>query len=97
MRTNACACIIVVTGSGIIDSHAVTNISNSVAAFNPVVVKTIVTGASAHAALLGVGIDFMEVRTHRMSAEAVSFFNQNTTHRTTKDKVLSDGTSKELR
>lgn len=75
VRTNARACIIDITGARIIDSHAVANLSNLVSALKLLGAEAIVTGINAHVAqsLVGLGLDFTGMCTHRTLAEALSY------------------------
>jgi PAS domain S-box-containing protein len=73
-RTGARACIIDITGARIIDSHAVSNLSRLVSSLKLIGAEAIVTGVTAHAAqtLVGLGLDFTGMRTHRTLAEALA-------------------------
>lgn len=73
-RTGAHVCIIDITGARIIDSHAVANLSHLVSSLKLIGAEAIVTGVSAHAAqtLVGLGVDFTGMRTHRTLAEALA-------------------------
>jgi rsbT co-antagonist protein RsbR len=73
-RTGAHACIIDITGARIVDTHAVANLSNLVAALRLVGAEAIVTGVTAHAAqsLVNLGLDLKGMRTHRTLAQALS-------------------------
>jgi anti-anti-sigma regulatory factor len=74
MRTNAHSCIIDITGARIVDSHAVSNLSNLVSALKLIGAEAIVTGVTAHAAhtLVGLGVDFTGMKTRRTLAEALA-------------------------
>ena len=73
-RTGACSCIIDITGARIIDSHAVANLTNLVAALRLVGAEAIVTGVGPHAAqsLVSLGLDLKGMRTRRTLAQALS-------------------------
>lgn len=73
-RTGAHTCIIDITGARIIDSFAVANLANLVGALRLIGAEAIVTGVSAQAAqsLVGLGLDFAQVRTQRTLAQALS-------------------------
>jgi PAS domain S-box-containing protein len=73
-RTGARCCIIDITGARIIDSHAVSNLSNLMMALKLVGAEAIVTGIGVHAAqsLVGLGLDLQGMRTHRTLAQALS-------------------------
>ncbi|HZI19325.1 MAG TPA: PAS domain S-box protein [Pyrinomonadaceae bacterium] len=73
-RTGARALVIDITGARIVDSHAVANLSNLVAALRLVGAEPLVTGIGAHVAqnLVGLGLDLKEMRTHRTLAQAVA-------------------------
>jgi PAS domain S-box-containing protein len=74
MRTGARACIIDITGARIVDTHAVANLNNLVMALRLIGAEAIVTGIKAQAAqsLVGLGVDFTNMRTHRTLAEALA-------------------------
>ena len=74
MRTGAHSCIIDITGARIVDSHAVSNLSNLVSALKLIGAEAIVTGVTAHAAhtLVGLGVDFTGMKTRRTVAEALA-------------------------
>ncbi|MBD0372828.1 MAG: PAS domain S-box protein [Pyrinomonadaceae bacterium] len=74
MRTGARACIIDITGARIVDTHAVANLNNLVMALKLIGAQAIVTGIKAQAAqsLVGLGVDFTSMRTHRTLAEALA-------------------------
>jgi PAS domain S-box-containing protein len=74
MRTSARACIIDITGARIVDTHAVANLNNLVRALKLIGAEAIVTGIKAQAAqsLIGLGVDFTSMRTHRTLAEALA-------------------------
>jgi PAS domain S-box-containing protein len=74
MRTNAHSCIIDITGARIVDSHAVSNLSNLVSALKLIGAEAIVTGVTAHAAqtLVNLGVDFTGMKTRRTLAEALA-------------------------
>ena len=79
-RTGACACIIDITGARLIDSHAVANLTNLVAALRLVGAEAIVTGVGPHAAqsLVGLGLDLQGMQTRRTLAQALSsIINRN--------------------
>ncbi len=84
-RTGARACIIDITGARIIDSHAVSNLGRLVSSLRLIGAEAIVTGVTAHAAqtLVGLGVDFTGMRTHRTLAEALAeIIKTNGNHRT---------------
>jgi PAS domain S-box-containing protein len=74
VATGAHSCIIDITGARIVDSHAVKNLSNLVAALKLIGAEAIVTGVTAHAAhtLVTLGVDFTGMKTRRTLAEALS-------------------------
>ncbi len=80
MRTGARACIIDITGARIVDSHAVANLSSLVSSLKLIGAEAIVTGVTAHVAqsLVGLGLDFTGMRTHRTLAEALSHLIKTT-------------------
>lgn len=73
-RTGARAVILDITGARVVDSHAVANLGNLVAALKLVGAEALVTGVSAHAAqsLVGLGLDLQGLRTHRTLAQALA-------------------------
>lgn len=92
MRTSARACIIDITGARIVDTHAVANLSNLVRALKLIGAEAIVTGIRAQAAqsLIGLGVDFTVMRTHRTLAEALaSLINE---HEIKRDGISHNGT-----
>jgi PAS domain S-box-containing protein len=78
-RTGAHTCIIDITGARILDSQAVANLSNLVAALKLIGADAIVTGVTAQAAqsLVGLGLDLSQMRTHRTLAQALSTIFSN--------------------
>ncbi len=88
-RTGARACIIDITGARIIDSHAVANLSNLVSALKLIGAEAIVTGVTAHAAqsLVGLGLDFTGMRTHRTLAEALSYLIKTTPQNNQQNRI----------
>ena len=74
-RTGARAIILDITGARVVDSHAVANLGNLVAALKLVGAEALVTGVGAHAAqsLVGLGLDLQGLRTHRTLAQALSY------------------------
>jgi len=79
-RTGAHTCIIDITGARIVDSQAVANLGNLVAALKLIGADAIVTGVTAQAAqtLVNLGLDLSQIRTHRTLAQALSgIFNNN--------------------
>jgi PAS domain S-box-containing protein len=98
MRTNAHACIIDITGARIVDSHAVSNLSNLVSALKLIGAEAIVTGVTAHAAhtLVGLGVDFTGMKTRRTLAEALADIIK-TQSQSYKDEFSTNGTTEELR
>lgn len=72
-RTGARAIIIDITGARVVDSHAVANLGNLVAALRLVGAAAVVTGVGAQAAqsLVGLGLDLHGLRTHRTLAQAL--------------------------
>ncbi|HEX8492956.1 MAG TPA: GAF domain-containing protein [Pyrinomonadaceae bacterium] len=100
-RTGARACIIDITGARIVDSHAIANLSNLVTSLKLVGAEAIVTGVTAQAAqsLIGLGVDFTRMRTHRTLAEALASWIKSTglTKQTTQNRVSNNGTGKESR
>ena len=74
-RTGARAIILDITGARVVDSHAVANLGNLVAALKLVGAEALVTGVGAHAAqsLVGLGLDLQGLRTHRTLAQALSW------------------------
>jgi PAS domain S-box-containing protein len=92
MRTGARACIIDITGARIVDTHAVANLNNLVMALKLIGAEAIVTGIKAQAAqsLIGLGVDFTNMRTHRTLAEALaSLINE---HEIKRDGISHNGT-----
>ncbi len=89
-RTGAHTCIIDITGARIIDSYAVANLANLVAALRLIGAEAIVTGVSAQAAhsLVGLGLDLAQVRTQRTLAQALS----SVANRNTKQRINHQGT-----
>ncbi|MBV9211895.1 MAG: PAS domain S-box protein [Acidobacteria bacterium] len=79
VRTGARACIIDITGARIIDSQAVSNLDRLVSSLRLIGAEAIVTGVTAHAAqtLVGLGVDFAGMRTHRTLAEALAELIKN--------------------
>jgi len=73
-RTGARAIIIDITGARVVDSHAVANLGNLVAALKLVGAEASVTGVGAHAArsIVGLGLDLQGMRTHRTLAQALA-------------------------
>lgn len=97
MKTSARACIIDITGARIVDTLAVANLNNLVAALRLVGAEAIVTGIKAQAAqsLVGLGVDFTNMRTHRTLAEALaSLINE---HELNRGGILHNGTGKDFR
>jgi PAS domain S-box-containing protein len=105
VRRGARACIIDITGARIVDSHAIANLSNLVASLKLIGAEAIVTGVTAQAAqsLVGLGVDFAGMRTYRTLAEALASWiksnelNQLTAHKTTQNRVSSNGNGTESR
>lgn len=96
-RTGARACIIDITGARIVDTQAVANLSNLVMALRLIGAEAIVTGITAQAAqsLIGLGVDFTNMRTHRTLAEALAYLiNENEIKR---DGISENGTGKDFR
>jgi PAS domain S-box-containing protein len=96
-RTSARACIIDITGARIVDTHAVANLNNLVMALKLIGAEAIVTGITAQAAqsLVGLGVDFTNMRTHRTLAEALaSLINE---HEIKRDGISRNGTGKDFR
>ena len=100
-RTGARACIIDITGARIVDSHAIANLSNLVTSLKLIGAEAIVTGVTAQAAqsLIGLGVDFAGLRTHRTLAEALASWIKSTglNRQTTQNRVSSNGTCTESR
>jgi PAS domain S-box-containing protein len=97
MRTSARACIIDITGARIVDTLAVANLNNLVSALRLIGAEAIVTGIKAQAAqsLVGLGVDFTNMRTHRTLAEALaSLINE---HELNRGGILQNGTSNNFR
>jgi PAS domain S-box-containing protein len=99
MRTNAHSCIIDITGARIVDSHAVSNLSNLVSALKLIGAEAIVTGVSAHAAhtLVKLGVDFTGMKTRRTLAEALAGIIKSQPQANNKDGYSSNGITKESR
>jgi PAS domain S-box-containing protein len=99
MRTNAHSCIIDITGARIVDSHAVSNLSNLVSALKLIGAEAIVTGVSAHAAhtLVKLGVDFTGMKTRRTLAEALAGIIKSQPQANNKDGHSSNGITKESR
>ncbi|HEV3468820.1 MAG TPA: PAS domain S-box protein [Pyrinomonadaceae bacterium] len=78
-RTGARAIIIDITGARVVDSHAVANLGNLVAALKLVGAEALVTGVGAQAAqsLVGLGLDLQGLRTHRTLAQALAALIKN--------------------
>ncbi|HEX8747141.1 MAG TPA: PAS domain S-box protein [Pyrinomonadaceae bacterium] len=91
-RTGARACIIDITGARIVDTHAVANLNNLVMALRLVGAEAIVTGIKAQAAqsLIGLGVDFANMRTHRTLAEALASLIGE--HEIKRDGISQNGT-----
>lgn len=90
-RTGARACIIDITGARIVDTQAVANLNNLVMALKLIGAEAIVTGIKARAAqsLIGLGVDFTSMRTHRTLAEALaSLINE---HEIKRDGISQNG------
>jgi GAF domain-containing protein/anti-anti-sigma regulatory factor len=98
MRTGAHSCIIDITGARIVDSHAVSNLSNLVRALRLIGAEAIVTGVTAHAAhtLVGLGVDFTGMKTRRTLAEALADIIKSQTQ-ANKDGYLTNGITEKLR
>lgn len=98
MRTNAHSCIIDITGARIVDSHAVSNLSNLVSALKLIGAEAIVTGVTAHAAhtLVKLGVDFTGMKTRRTLAEALAGIIKSQTQ-AHKDGYSKNGSTKESR
>ena len=98
MRTNAHSCIIDITGARIVDSHAVSNLSNLVSALKLIGAEAIVTGVTAHAAhtLVKLGVDFTGMKTRRTLAEALAGIIKSQAQ-ANKDGYSTNGTSENLR
>ena len=94
MRTSAHSCIIDITGARIVDSHAVSNLSNLVSALKLIGAEAIVTGVTAHAAhtLVKLGIDFTGMKTRRTLAEALAGIIKSKPQ-SNKDGYSKNGTS----
>jgi PAS domain S-box-containing protein len=91
-RTGARACIIDITGARIVDTQAVANLNNLVMALRLVGAEAIVTGIKAQAAqsLIGLGVDFASMRTHRTLAEALASLIGE--HEIKRDGISQNGT-----
>jgi rsbT co-antagonist protein RsbR len=78
--TRARAMIIDITGARIIDSHAVANLHNLIAAIKLIGAEAVVTGVTAHVAqnLVRLGVHFENIRTHRTLAEALAALEKRT-------------------
>ena len=78
-RTGARAIILDITGARVVDSHAVANLGNLVAALKLVGAEALVTGVSAYAAqsLVGLGVELEGLRTHRTLAQALAWLIKN--------------------
>lgn len=98
MRLGAHSCIIDITGARIVDSHAVANLSNLVAAIKLVGAEAIVTGVTAHAAhtLVGLGVDFTGMKTRRTLAEALADIIKSQSQ-SNKDGYSTNGITEKLR
>jgi PAS domain S-box-containing protein len=98
MRTGAHSCIIDITGARIVDSHAVSNLSNLVAALKLIGAEAIVTGVTAHAAhtLVGLGVDFTGMKTRRTLAEALAGIIKSQPQ-AKQNGYSTNGTTEELR
>jgi PAS domain S-box-containing protein len=97
MRKGARACIIDITGARIVDTQAVANLSNLVAALKLIGAEAIVTGITAQAArsLVSLGVDFSNMRTHRTLAEALAtLINEREIKR---GGIAINGTGKDIR
>ena len=97
MRSGARACIIDITGARIVDTQAVANLNSLVMALRLIGAEAIVTGIKAQAAqsLVGLGVDFSNMRTHRTLAEALaSLINE---HEIKRDGISHNGTGKDFR
>jgi PAS domain S-box-containing protein len=97
MRTGARACIIDITGARIVDTQAVANLGNLVSALKLIGAEAIVTGITAQAAqsLIGLGVDFSNMRTHRTLAEALASLIKG--YEIKRDGISYNGTGKVLR
>jgi PAS domain S-box-containing protein len=97
MRTSARACIIDITGARIVDTHAVANLNNLVMALRLIGAEAIVTGIKAQAAqsLVGLGVDFTNLRTHRTLAEALASLISE--YEIKRDGISQNGTGKDFR
>ncbi len=96
MTTGAHSCIIDITGARIVDSQAVTNLSNLVAALKLIGAEAIVTGVTAHAAhtLVTLGVDFTGMKTRRTLAEALSgIIESQTQTQANKDGYSTNGST----
>ena len=73
-RQGARVCIIDITGARLVDSHAVTNLTNLVQALKLVGAEACVTGVGAQVAqtLVGLGLDMRGLRTYRTLAQALA-------------------------
>jgi PAS domain S-box-containing protein len=98
MRTNAHSCIIDITGARIVDTQAVANLGNLVAALKLIGAEAIVTGVTAHAAhtLVGLGVDFTGMKTRRTLAEALASIIKSQTQ-TSKDGYSKNGFTEKSR
>ncbi len=97
MRSGARACIIDITGARIVDTQAVANLTSLVMALRLIGAQAIVTGIKAEAAqsLVGLGVEFSNMRTHRTLAEALaSLINE---HEVKRDGISHNGTGKDFR
>lgn len=98
MRTSAHSCIIDITGARIVDSQAISNLSNLVSALKLIGAEAIVTGVTAHAAktLVELGVDFTGMKTRRTLAEALAGIIKSQTQ-ANKDGYSKNGISEESR
>ena len=73
-RQGARICILDITGARLVDSHAVTNLTNLVQALKLVGAEAYVTGVGAQVAqtLVGLGLDLRGLRTYRTLAQALA-------------------------
>jgi anti-anti-sigma regulatory factor len=73
-RQGARICILDITGARLVDSHAVTNLTNLVQALKLVGAEAYVTGVGAQVAqtLVGLGLDMRGLRTYRTLAQALA-------------------------
>ncbi|MET0646609.1 MAG: PAS domain S-box protein [Pyrinomonadaceae bacterium] len=78
-RQGARVCILDITGARMVDSHAVTNLTNLVQALKLVGAEACVTGVGAQVAqtLVGLGLDMRGLRTYRTLAQALAALLDN--------------------